>query len=88
MIVELYDQVVTYNRVWKKMGGSQNFERRNVKRSIFRNFKIANIKITKDELFDSFTVEFIFFISYKLFEPEYLIILSNCKILIFQMKKK
>ena len=49
------------------MGGrGQNLERRNVERSIFRNLKIANIKITKDELFDSFINEFIFsfFINY------------------------
>ena len=32
-------------------GGGQNFERLNVERPIFRNFKIANIEITKDELF-------------------------------------
>ena len=38
----------------------QNFEQRNVERTIFRNFKISNIEITKDELFDSFTIEFIF----------------------------
>ena len=42
------------------MGRGQNLEWRNVKRPIFRNFKITNIKITKDELFDSFIVEFIF----------------------------
>ena len=41
-------------------GGGQNLERRNVERPIFRNFKIANIKITKDELFDSFISEFNF----------------------------
>ena len=34
--------------IWKTMDGSQNFERRNVERPIFRNFKITNIKITKD----------------------------------------
>ena len=43
--------------VW---GGGQNLERQNVERLTFRNFKIANIKITKDELFDSFIIEFIF----------------------------
>ena len=32
-------------------GGSQNLEGENVERPIFRNFKITNIKITKDELF-------------------------------------
>ena len=42
------------------MGGGQNFERRNVERLTFRNFKIANIKITKDEIFDSFIIKFIF----------------------------
>ena len=36
------------------MGGGQNLERRNVERPTFRNFKIANIKITKDKLFDNF----------------------------------
>ena len=38
-------------------GGGQNLERRNVERSILRNFKIANIKITIDEFF-------LFFINY------------------------
>ena len=40
--------------------GSQNFERRNIERLTFRNFKIANIKIMKDELFDGFIIELIF----------------------------
>ena len=40
------------------MGGGQNLERRNVERPIFRNSKIANIKITKDESFDNFIIEF------------------------------
>ena len=40
--------------------GPINLERRHVERPIFRNFKIANIKITKDELFDSFIFEFNF----------------------------
>ena len=48
--------------------GGQNLERRNVERSNFQIFKIANIKMTKDELFDSFIVEFIFLIFHKLFE--------------------
>ena len=34
--------------------------KRNVERPIFRNFEIANIKITNDELIDSFIFEFIF----------------------------
>ena len=40
------------------MGGGQNLEQRNVERPIFRNFKITNIKRTKDELFDSFIFNF------------------------------
>ena len=40
------------------LGGGQNFERRNVERLKFRNFKVVNIKITKDELFDSFIFEY------------------------------
>ena len=44
----------------EKLGGGQNFERRNVERLKFRNFKVANIKIPNDELFDSFIIEFIF----------------------------
>ena len=43
-----------------KIKFGENFERRNVERLKFRNFKVANIKITKDELFDSFIIEFIF----------------------------
>ena len=37
--------------------GGQNLEQRNGGRPIYRNFKIANIKITKDELFDNFIFE-------------------------------
>ena len=43
-------------------GGGQNFERRNVERLKFRNFKVANIKITKDEFFDSFIIVFFHFL--------------------------
>ena len=48
------------------MGGIQNLERRNVEWPKFQNLKIANIKITKDELFDSFIFEcnFLFFRNY------------------------
>ena len=68
--------------------GGQNLERRNVEQPILQNFQIANIEITKDELSDSFIIQFTFFICYKLFEqPKYLIILSNCEILIFQTVK-
>ena len=58
------------------MGGGQNLERRDLERPIFRNFgwgtkfrmvkcrtnfKITNIKIAKDVLFDYFICEFIFY---------------------------
>ena len=61
------------------MGRELNYERRNVDRPIFRNFKIANIIMTKDELFDSFIFDF-FFISKKFFEhPKRLIIFQIVK---------
>ena len=41
-------------------GGGLNLERRNLERPLCRNFEIASIKITKNELFDSFIFEFIF----------------------------
>ena len=41
-------------------GGRRNLGRRNVQRPMFRNLKIANIKITKDELLDNFISEFNF----------------------------
>ena len=44
----------------RRQGGGQNLERRNVERPIFWSFKIANIKITKDEIFDNFIFEFNF----------------------------
>ena len=50
--------------VWSIWGGGQNLERRNVQQLIFRNFKIANIKVTKDELFIGF-FRIYFFIFYK-----------------------
>ena len=39
------------------MGGGQNLEPQNVEQSIFRNFEIANIEITKN---DSYILEFLF----------------------------
>ena len=42
-------------KIYILLGGGQNLERRNVERPIFRNFKITNIKITKDELLDNFS---------------------------------
>ena len=49
------------------MAGGQNFEQRNVQQTIFQNFEIAKIKITENELFDSFIIELIFFFFEKLF---------------------
>ena len=46
--------------------GGPNFERRNIERLKFRNFKVANIKITKDEFFDSFIIVFFHFFRYHL----------------------
>ena len=43
------------------MGGGQNLERRNVERTTFQNFKIAIIKIRKDELIGSFIFGILFF---------------------------
>ena len=43
--------------MYKKKGGVQNLEWSTVERPIFRNFKITNIKIAKDELVDYFIYE-------------------------------
>ena len=51
----------------KLSGGVKNLKWSNVERPIFRNFKITNIKIAKDKLFDYFIYEFIgnsFFLNY------------------------
>ena len=51
------------------MGGVQNLEWSNVERPIFRNFKVTNIKIAKDELFNYFIYKFNFIlIFFKLLE--------------------
>ena len=56
-------------------GGGHILERHNVERPTFRNYKITNIKITKDELLDSFIFKFNFSYFKKSFEhPKYLII--------------
>ena len=55
--MEAHNTAVQFFMVAEK---PQHLERRNVERPIFRNFKIANIKITKDELFDNFIFEFNF----------------------------
>ena len=44
----------------ERSGRGQNLEQQNVERPIFQNLKIADIKITKDELIDSFIFEFFF----------------------------
>ena len=55
-------------------------ERRNVKRPVFRNFEIANIKLKKYELFDNFSFELFFEFLRKLFEHlKYLIIFDIVK---------
>ena len=36
----------------KFRGGSQNLERQNIERRVFRKFETSNIEITKVELFD------------------------------------
>ena len=74
-----------------RSGGGQNLKRRNVKQSIFRIFKIANIKRTKDELFHSFICEFNFsyfrYFSYffLFYLPKVFDNFSSCEIFIFQM---
>ena len=42
------------------MGGGQNLEKQNLEQPIFWYFKIANVNITKDKLFDIFIFEFHF----------------------------
>ena len=59
--ISLHRLVVSSSNHIVEWGGGQHFERRNLERLIFRNFKIANIKITKDELFDGFIIEFFFY---------------------------
>ena len=63
-------------------GGGQNLERRNVERPIFRNFKIMNNKITNDELFDNFILEFIFLLYTNYLHN--LIIFQMVKLIIFK----
>ena len=50
---------VVPNFTGQALGGEQNLEWSNVERPIFRNFKVTNIKIAKDE-FDYFTCKFVF----------------------------
>ena len=37
----------------------RTMKQKNLERAIFRNFKIANIKITKDQLFDHLIFDFL-----------------------------
>ena len=55
-----YKRNFVHERKLRFSAGVQNLECSNVEQLIFRNFKITNIKIAKDELFDYFIYEFIF----------------------------
>ena len=46
------------------LGGVQNSQWSNVERPIFRNFKITNMKIAKDELFYYFIYKFTFYYNF------------------------
>ena len=46
--------MIPFFLLYSFMSEGQNFEQRNVERTILRNFKIANIKIMEDEFFDSY----------------------------------
>ena len=74
--------IFSENRSRLNSGGVQNLDRSNVERPIFRNFKITNIEIAKDELFDYFIYEFIFYYHFlKLLELlECLIFFPNYKV--------
>ena len=63
-------------------GAVQNLEWSNVERLIFRNSKITNIKMAKDELFDYFIYELIFYYYFftLLEHSKYLIIFQNYQI--------
>ena len=60
--VEDYESEVRISkfRIADPIWRDQNLERQNIEQPIFRNFKIPNIRITKDELFDNFIFEFNF----------------------------
>ena len=68
-----------------KLFNSENFQILKICRTI-KISKTSNLvnyhiyyQITKDELFDGFIIEYIFFILYKLFEQKYLIIFQIVK---------
>ena len=81
-IYEFIFYIHQFERWKKKLGGIQNLEWSNVERPIFWNFKITNIHIANDELFDYFIYEFIFYHDFlKLLEHlKYLIISPNYRI--------
>ena len=64
-------------------GGDQNMERRNIERPIFRNFEIANIKITKDWIILFLNSMFHFLDIIR--TPKIFNNFSSCEILIFKM---
>ena len=76
---------MTGGNLMLERGGVQNLECSNVERPIFRNFKITNIKIAKDELFDSFIFEFIFSLLINYLHN--LIIFQMVKLIIFKYSK-
>ena len=68
------------NTMKSELGGVQNLEWSNVGRPIFRDFKITNIEIAKDGLFNYFICKFICIIIFKLLDhSKYLIIFPNYK---------
>ena len=70
---------VSFSLLVDVLGGGQHLERPNIERPIFRNFEISNIKIAKNELFDYFIYEFVFYYDFfKLLEhSKYLTIFPN-----------
>ena len=66
----------------KNWDGGRDLERRNVERPIFQKIKIANIKITIDELFDSFIFDFLFRFFKIIWTPRIFNNFSNCEMLI------
>ena len=56
-----YSKLLNLKNFNPHAGGVQNLEWSKVKRPIFWNFEITNIKIAKDELFDYFIYKFTFY---------------------------
>ena len=69
------------------LGEVQNLEWSNVERPILRNFKITNIKIAKEELFDDFIFNLFFDILEIIWTRKIFNNFWYCKILIFQIVK-